>query len=367
MRILHVITAFNQAGGAERCLLLLAKGLKAQGHQVHIITAGGDNLDALDAAQIPYTILPLNPEQRSFKNTWVSFWGIRKIIKQGNFQIVHCHHRWPALLVWVLSWLGKFTTLTTVHVWHSSRGFKAKLSFKLNLIVAVSKLMQQQLIQDFGVPAKKTRLIYYGLDIDPSYQKVDVAKLYQHRHIPPKSFKFLNIGRLARQKGQKYLITAFRQYLGKQNTNDVLLIVGSGPLQAELAQAAGDLLNQQIFFLGSRPNDQTLALLADADVFVLSSLWEGLPLTLIEAGLLSKPLVATGVDGIKEVVTKPELGLIVPPRDPAALAQAFATIKNNSKLRSTSGQKLHTKVAAQFSENKMLSSYEQVYRELLHK
>jgi glycosyltransferase involved in cell wall biosynthesis len=367
MRILHIITAFNKAGGAERYLFLLARGLKAKGHHVYVICSGGDNLQALDQNDIPYSVLPLAPEQRSLKNIWINFWNIRKIVKKDNFQIVHCHHRWPALLAWILSWLIKIFTVNTVHVWHSSHGLKAKLSFKLDRIVAVSKTMQQQLIKDFNVPASKTRLVYCGLEVDNSYKKVDMNEFFAKHNIPSKSFKYVNIGRLAEQKGQRYLIQSFCDYISASCSDDILLIVGDGPLLPELTQVAGNLLNRQIFLLGSLPNDKALALLAAADVFVLSSLWEGLPLTLIEAGLLCKPLITTDVDGIKEVITGPELGITVPPRNSVALKNAFIRIKNDAKMRTELGNNLHRKVVGQFSESKMVSSYESVYRELIQK
>ncbi|MFC1721676.1 glycosyltransferase family 4 protein [Patescibacteria group bacterium] len=363
MKVLEVITDFNQSGGAERQLLLLAKGLKQRGHEVHIVTAGGDALFEMDNAGIPYTVLPIHQNTKSWSNFWKSYNGIKKLVRDEGYEIIHSHHRWPAFVVGVYSWFRKIKTVSTMHVWFTSKGLKAKFSFKQNLIITVSESLKKQLTDNFQISPDEVKVIHNGMAINPDYKDIDINSIYRRFKIPADSFKFLNIGRLTEQKGQKYLLRAFREFRETTNTNASLIIIGSGELEESLKNKAGE----QVFFLGSLPNNETMALLNDTDVSVLSSLWEGLPMTLIEAGLFSKPMISTNVDGVKEVISSSAQGVLVPPKDTKALAEAMKKLYEDSELRKKLARNMHRRVATEFSETKMVDNYEKAYTKLLQK
>lgn len=363
MRILHALTDFNRAGGAERQVLILARHQKQAGHQVHLVAAGGDALTELERSDIPYTLLPLSPDQRSLRNFWHCFWAIRRIIKSNRIEIVHCHHRWPALIAWLVSWCTKFKSISTVHVWLPATGLAARLSFKQDIIIAVSHSLEKHLIENFQVPAHKVKLIHYGMQLNTAYQHQDLSGLWQQHNIPQNVFKIINIGRLTEQKGQTYLLAAFRKAL-KRGVNAILLVVGNGELAQKLKNEAGSLLGKKIFFLGSLHNEMTLAVLSQADIFVLSSLWEGLPLTILEAGLMKKPVISTNVDGVKAAIPDANHGLLVSPRSINALSAALERLYRDSALRQKLGQNLRMKVVRDFTEERMLDEYDTVYKNI---
>jgi len=137
----------------------------------------------------------------------------------------------------------------------------------------------------------------------------------------------LFVGNLVPQKGLEYLMKAKR--LLKSDAE--LVIVGDGPLMAELKQTVKKDKIKDVFFTGARKDVNRI--MPAADVFVLPSVSEGFPITIIEALASGLPVVATRVGGIPDVVTE-EVGITVEPRDPHALARGLNTILENSKIRS---------------------------------
>lgn len=130
----------------------------------------------------------------------------------------------------------------------------------------------------------------------------------------------ISIGRLTEQKGFGYLLEAMRRVIDNQPAH--LLLIGAGPLEESLrAQAKSLAIDSYVHFLGWRPD--VLALLPHADLFVSASLWEGLPTVLLEAMACQVPVVATHVSGSKEIVNDRATGLLVPPKDAAALSAAI--------------------------------------------
>ena len=137
-------------------------------------------------------------------------------------------------------------------------------------------------------------------------------------------FVWVAIGRLEEPKDYPNMLRAFAQVV-THSSNPVLLIVGTGPLENELKSYAGTLgLTDAVRFLGTRTDIP--ALLSAADAFVMSSAWEGLPIVLLEAAASALPIVATNVGGNAQIVADGESGVIVEPRNSAALGKAMLRI-----------------------------------------
>jgi glycosyltransferase involved in cell wall biosynthesis len=144
-----------------------------------------------------------------------------------------------------------------------------------------------------------------------------------------------------------------------------LLIAGRGPLLEELqAQAQRLGIASQVSFLGVR--EDIAALLAAADGFVLSSAWEGMPNVVMEALAAAKPVVATRVGGVSELVETGKSGVLVPPRDPTALSQAMRQLMTlPAEQRREMGSRGRSRVAAQFSLGVMADRWMTLYGQLL--
>jgi glycosyltransferase involved in cell wall biosynthesis len=173
----------------------------------------------------------------------------------------------------------------------------------------------------------------------------------------------LVLGRLEQQKGHVFLIEAFKG-LAARRPKLIALFAGSGALECELkirCEAAG--LTDRIVFLGYR--DDTEQLLAAADLVVLPSLFEGLPLVAVETLAMARPMVATDVEGTREIVADGETGLLVRAADPAALAFGIERLLANPALGARLGRRGRAVVEQNFDIRQQIAKTVEVYQRLL--
>jgi glycosyltransferase involved in cell wall biosynthesis len=170
------------------------------------------------------------------------------------------------------------------------------------------------------------------------------------------------VSRLSKQKGLEFLLRAVPGIL-RNVPNSAFIIVGDGELKPQLMQLAKKLgIKDKVIFAGFRKD--ALEVMNIFDVFVLPSLWEGLPIALLEAMALSKPIVATAVGGCRELVTDGENGFLVEPSEASELSEAITTILTDSELASRMEQNSR-KRAEQYTVDKMVEKTENLYEELL--
>jgi glycosyltransferase involved in cell wall biosynthesis len=177
------------------------------------------------------------------------------------------------------------------------------------------------------VPAERTKVVYLGVPLD-EFSRVrtpaEVAAARAALGIPPGTLAVGTVTRLMPSKGNKYLVEATRRVADGLPSARVY-IVGEGELQPELeGQAAALALGDRIVFTGFRRD--VAEALAAFDLVVFPSLWEGTPLTVLEALAMGKPIVATDADGLKDVLTDAHDAMMVPRRDARALADAIVTL-----------------------------------------
>ncbi len=176
------------------------------------------------------------------------------------------------------------------------------------------------------------------------------------------------VGMIARLVPQKDPFTFLRmaRLVAEVVPNARFLLVGDGPLRPRVERAVYDMsLDDRVIVTGFR-NDIP-ELLQTMDIVVLTSLWEGLPYTLLEAMAATRPVVATLVAGSSDVVVNGETGFLVPPQDPVQIAAAVTKLIQNPALRQAMGQQGRTRVARDFSLSRMVQETVDVYRAVLHK
>ena len=172
----------------------------------------------------------------------------------------------------------------------------------------------------------------------------------------------LSVGRFHEQKDQATLLRAW-QRAAATCPQAVLALVGSGPLEAELHTMASALgLSKSVRFLPPRPS--LAEAYADADVFALSSRWEGLPYVVLEAMAYELPVVATAVDGVPEAVVQGETALLVPPQEPEALAAALLTLLRDEAVGARLGCAGRARVAREFALDLMVERLAGLYRDI---
>jgi glycosyltransferase involved in cell wall biosynthesis len=234
--------------------------------------------------------------------------------------------------------------------------------------IAVSNEVQTAIVDTIGPVSDKIVIIANGVDVKRYGQPVDKMQVRQQLGVPTHARMLAVVGTLKEQKGHRFLIDA-AQAVAAQFPDTHWLFIGDGALREALqAQANAAGLAQHIHFLGNRSD--VAALLAASDGFVLPSLWEGLPMALLEAMASSLPIIATEVSGTKQVMVAGETGLLVPPGNVPHLESAMLELLGNPERCQAMGAAAHRRVDALFSARKQaeehLALFEQAWAHQQH-
>ena len=291
-----------------------------------------------------------------------------RALREEKASILHAHLTWPLSCKYGLlaaAFAGVPVVVATTHTCQEFPRRQWLLRAQPRLIAScvdrylpVSEAAAQILRDAFRIPAAKVQVVHNGIPFSSFGRAHSVAPLAGV--IPQETLPvILTVGRLGEEKGHHYLLRAAT--LVPQAT---LVIAGEGSLRQSLEAQARQLgIDDRVKFLGHREDIQDL--LAMCDVFVLPSLSEGLPVSVLEAMAASKPVIASAVGGNKEVVIHGETGLLVPPADPSALATAIQSILSDRELALRLATAGKARVQLQFSAKTMVERITQTYRELL--
>jgi sugar transferase (PEP-CTERM/EpsH1 system associated) len=246
-------------------------------------------------------------------------------------------------------------------------GLRRWLAPLIDRYVAVSSDLQNWLINSARVRRSKVLYIENGIDV-AAFDLPGAGSAPRQRlgnFAPPGTVLIGNVARLDKVKDQMGLIVAFKLLREKAGYADCrLVIAGEGPQRDELERQIVQLgLVQTVRLLGNR-ND-VAELLAECDIFVLSSIAEGMPVTLLEAMAARLPIVATDVGGVASVVETGTTGTLVPAGQPPALAAALSAYAEDEALRRRHGDAGYARVAAQFGLKAMVTAYVTLYDDLL--
>jgi glycosyltransferase involved in cell wall biosynthesis len=234
--------------------------------------------------------------------------------------------------------------------------------------IILSEASRRTLIERHKIPPEKIVKIHNGIEIEeyhPDIKEVRNKKLELRRELGLKSDVPVigAIGRLVWQKGFEYLIRAIPQVI-EAFPEAKFLIVGEGPLRRRLEELSERLkIEDNIIFTGFRSDIKDI--LATIELLAIPSLLEGLPIVLLEGMAMAKPIVATRIDGMTEVLENSETGLLVPAKNPHKLAEAIIEILKNKTKADLLGQNARKIVEEKFSVKKMVEQTELVYEKLL--
>lgn len=289
---------------------------------------------------------------------------LKALIKQIQADIVHTHNSTPWIYTAAaISLLNAKTHL--IHTKHSNldadktqlqkaERFASKVT---GYIIADSQSVIDFMVEKQNIAQDKIRLIYNGIDVD----KFNLAVPHRQDNIK----RIGIVARLVPVKDHKNLLEGFT-LLSRKLPDVELVIIGDGPLKDKLTAQVKQLrLESRVKFLGSRRDIPEL--LQQLDVFVLCSIDEGMPISLLEAMAAGLPVVATSVGGNREIIIENETGLLIPPQNPEALAEAMLRILTNEPLASAMSKEAVRVVAERFSINKMVQGYTSLYGSLLTK
>jgi glycosyltransferase involved in cell wall biosynthesis len=230
-------------------------------------------------------------------------------------------------------------------------------------VVAVSDGLVDFLAQAEGLPRHKTIVIPNGVDESLAARAPDQVAARRALGLEGCGPLVGTVGRLAEQKGQIYLMRAFPEIL-RERPDARLLLAGEGPERPRLEEEARRLgLDGRVIFLGQREDIPTV--LAALDLFAFPSLWEGMPMALLEAMLLERPVVAARGVGVDEAVTDGVTGLLVAPRDSAATAGALLRLLRDPREAARLGEAARRRVLDRYALGRVATEFDRLYRRVL--
>jgi glycosyltransferase involved in cell wall biosynthesis len=231
------------------------------------------------------------------------------------------------------------------HGWRS-RLFDRLTNFLVKKYFCNSQAIKEDMVRSLGLSANKIEVIYNGITPEafdiPLISKEDKRK---ELGISQDAFVLLNVGSMSTlQKGQEYIIEALTNL--RQDKKILVIFAGDGHRMKELQELAEKLgVTERIIFLGNRSDVRELQIAAD--VFVLPSLWEGMPNAMFDAMAAGMPVIATAVGGVPEILEDEKSGLIVAVKDPELIATAVARLKRNPELRTKLSQNARKAVSVE--------------------
>lgn len=357
-------------GGGQQHVLGLARSLDPERFDVTVCSSPDGPLVAqLEAAGIRHVAceIPKRPDPR------VAY-RLRAVIRRGGYQIVHTHGGVAGLWARVASLgLEAVDRVHTIHGIHylnyDSRWarvamtlMESALSKATARIICVCRSDLAKALRAGVVSVAQARVVSNGIDLGPYRTLAPAESVRTSLGLAGPGPLLGTIGRLHRQKGQAVLLQAF-QAVAQALPEARLALVGEGGERERLTAQARELgIESLVKFLGARTDVPRL--LAAFDLFVLPSLWEGLPLTLMEAMAAGRPLVASRVDGVEELVTDGVEGALVEAGDPAALAAALLELCRDSGRRAMLGERARERAMREFGVEAMGRAVAAIYEEL---
>jgi glycosyltransferase involved in cell wall biosynthesis len=358
VRLLFVANFAHRLGGGEESLLLLARGLDRRRYMPYAVVPGeGEIAEALRRLEIPVVTLPLPPLR-----PWMalaatrSLRALRHLLAEWRPRLVHAHGSRGALYVGLAA--QRFHIPVIWHVRIADRdplldGLLLALSAR---VIAISHAVRARFVTSRH--ANKVRVVYNG---------VEPADWIPKEGLPSSSTGpvVLQVGRLSPSKGQATLLRAAPAVLGHiPATRLVLLGADTNGEAGRLRRLALQLAVNHAVEIRAWMEDPR-PVFHEADVVTLPSRSEGFGRVLVEAACLAKPVVASCVGGIPEVVVDGETGLLIPPDNPSALAEALIRLLGDPHLRHQLGAAARERALARFTARQHVEGVEAVYEELV--
>jgi glycosyltransferase involved in cell wall biosynthesis len=358
-------------GGGQRHVLWLAERLDRDRFQVSVACQNrGYLVDELRKRDI--TVYPLS---MSNYLSFTSLWRCVRLLRNIDPTVLHTHGGTAGFVGRVASLFAPVKGI--IHTYHGIHYLHYGVSIRRILYTWMDRLLLRwtdRLIcvaqNDFDLGSRsgvinptKSVVIRNGIDVHhygSNRRLSDVG----NRDKGNSNHKIVGtIGRLHVQKGHAYLIEAAKLVVEKFPST-VFQIIGDGELRQSLERRSRTLgIENNVQFLGTRPDVPEL--LAHMDVFVLPSLWEGMPIVILEAMAARKPIVASDVDGVSEIVLDKEDGILVPPKNPEKLAQVIILILTDQDLAECLGQRGFDKVVSQFGIDTTVARTQELYDSVL--
>jgi glycosyltransferase involved in cell wall biosynthesis len=296
---------------------------------------------------------------------------LARFVRDAGAQLVHAHQYTPYAYITAARLLGRrppvlFTEHGRFFPDVSStkrRWFNRLMTSRRDRLVAVGSAVKRALIDNEGLLAERIEIVYNGVASIPASLSDDRrANLRREFGAPNDEFVILHVARLDPIKDHSTALQAFARAVA-QTPQLRLVLVGDGPERPRIEREIADLrLQSSVTMLGQRGDVSEL--LSAADAFLLTSVSEGLPVTIIEAMAAGLPVVSTNVGGVPEIIDDGDTGLLAPAGDGPAIAAALVRLSQDAALRTRLAERGRERAASRFSEQQMMQRYDRLYAEL---
>jgi len=383
IRVLRVIARLN-VGGPALHVTYLTRGLTERGYETTLVAGDvgrGEESMAFVAEQAGVDVLRLPGLSRDLSpvRDLVSAWRLARIIRRLEPDILHTHTAKAGAI-------GRAATMlalsrrrrVVVHTFHGHvlRGYFGRagaLLFRMiemvlaratDRLVAVSPEVRDELVALGVAPRRKFSVIRLGIELEPRVAfDGDTAEVRRRHAIPASKFVVGWFGRITAVKRTDDLLTMLTG-LRERGVDAMLLIVGDGDDRGRLEQRAHDLgIARSCLFLGYQ--EDVAPWYAVCDAVILTSAHEGTPVTIIEALAAGRPVVATRVGGIPDVVDEGETGFLVRQGDTHAMAERLEILARDPERRVAMGQEGRVRMLQRYAVERLVADVDALYRELL--
>lgn len=371
--IIQVLPALNQ-GGVERGTIEIAEALQKAGIPNYVISAGGKMVPELTRLGVEHITLPVR--SKNPVKMWLNARRLMKIIREKQAALVHVRSRAPA---WSVKWACRAVGVPYVATFHGRYGTHPailkkpynRVMLQGEKVIAVSAFIQQHLMQEYGVPEQKIRLIPRGADVDKfNLDKVSLSarNAFLKEHDIPKDKPVITmVGRLSRIKGHSVLLDAVKQMKHPKIT---LLFVGGNPkgdYEAELKRKLAELSPDTTVRVFAVSGDQMPLVYAVTDIYVQPSLVpESFGRSIAEAQAMKRIVVASDHGGACELIRTNYSGYLTPVGDAHILACFLDSILDMSDAEKEKiGENACDSVRSNYSIKKMCDRTISLYREIM--
>ncbi len=370
LRVLEFCTDFPESGGIQTHVLDLTRWLQGRGHHVRLAGQPGQSANRQthpDFLELPMWKISVSHEQYGSltraANLVKAALKLRQSLRENPVDIIHCHETAPALTAWLATRGMNVPIIMTYHGAAPERVPQvARVAMRCAaLTISPSTTSLRDLI-DAGLDPKRALQAGLGVKPLPSIDPNDVTNLRKSYGLRPKAPLIFSPSRLSYQKGLDIMIDVAAKVLARHH-DAVFVVAGAGPLDGEVqawAQKAG--MADAFRFIGSI---ETVPLhLAACDMVLLTSRWENLPISIVEAFRCARPVVATDCGGVGELVDD-QVGFLCPVGDVEALSDAVNSLLDSPELCKAKGHAaLERSREARFDPDAVHTEFEKLYEDL---
>jgi glycosyltransferase involved in cell wall biosynthesis len=364
--IAHVIHSLGLGGAQQVVKYLVSHGDKATfAHRVYAGSTGVFHSEVEAAGAAVSIVQRYVPK---FDPIWIA--KLATLLHRDEIRLVHTHLFGDSLHGTIAAqWAGRIPVIVTIH--NSLADFTGvqRAGYKWMLpraarVVACSESAGASFRT--LVDEKLISAIPNGIDPSavPPVTESAVRIARETLGVPASAVLVGAVGRLVPQKGFSFLLSAFRSVIDRTRADVRLVLLGTGPDEAALRRQAGEAgIADRVSFLGFRSDAREL--MVGFDVLVFSSLYEGLPMTLLEGMAARRCIVSTDAPGLGEVLTDGSDAVLARPRDPESLALALSRAIEQPELRQRLGEAAYRTFLSRYTVERMVTAYERLYREVL--